>query len=94
MEQYTREDLFFSMCETVREPELSCTKVKVMTTEGTQNMIEKKKCLMRRIRRAMDEQNPELHMEQQCIIHQQSLCGKTNKSEHVMKVVVSVVNFI
>jgi hypothetical protein len=42
----------------------------------------------------MDEQNPEFYMELYCIIHQQSLCGKTLKFEHVMKVVVSVLNFI
>jgi len=42
----------------------------------------------------MAKQDPEFCMKLYCIIHQQSLCGKTLKFEHVMKVMVSVVNFI
>jgi hypothetical protein len=42
----------------------------------------------------MDKQNREFYMEVNRIIHEQSLCGKTMKFEDVMKVVVSVVNFI
>jgi hypothetical protein len=47
-----------------------------------------------RIRWKMDKQNPKFYMELLCIIHQQSLCGKTLKSEHVMKVVVSIMKLI
>jgi hypothetical protein len=42
----------------------------------------------------MDTQNREFYKELQCITHHQSLCGKTLKFEHVMKDVLSVVNFI
>jgi hypothetical protein len=47
----------------------------------------KKTGLMSRIiRREVDEQNPELKTEFHYIIHQQSLCGKTQKYKQVMKV--------
>jgi hypothetical protein len=65
-----------------------------MTTDRAPSMIGNKTGLMSRIRQEVDKQNPEFYMELQCIIHQQSFCGKTLKSKHVMKVVVSVVNFI
>jgi hypothetical protein len=42
----------------------------------------------------MSRQNPKFYMELYCIIHQQSLCEKTLKSELIMEVVVLVVNFI
>jgi hypothetical protein len=73
----------------MKELELPWTKLNWVTTDRAPSMIEKKTYLMGRIRREMDKQNPEFDMELHCIIHQESLCGKTLKSEHVMKVVVS-----
>jgi hypothetical protein len=40
-------------------------------------MIVKKTSLKDRIRNEMDKQNPQFYMKLHCIIHQQSLCGKT-----------------
>jgi hypothetical protein len=65
-----------------------------VTIDGAPSMNGKKMALMNRIRQEMDEQNTKLYMELHCIIHQQSLCGKTLKFKHIMKGVVSVVNFI
>jgi hypothetical protein len=49
---------------------------------------------MGRIRREMDKYNTEIYMEHHCTIDQESLCGKTSKYEHVMRAMVSAVNFI
>jgi hypothetical protein len=87
-------DMFFSVCETVKEHWLPWTKLKAATTDGAPSKIGKKTDLVGRIREEMDNQNPELKMELHCIIHQRSLCGKILKFEHVLKVVVSVVNFV
>jgi hypothetical protein len=54
-------------------------------------MTGKKTGLMGRIRQEVDKYNPEFYMELLCIIDQQLLCVKF---EYVMKVMVSVVNFI
>jgi hypothetical protein len=77
----------------MKDLELPWTKLKEVTTDGAPNMIGKKTGLMGRIRQEMDKQNPEFYIEFHCVIHQQSLCGKTLKFEHVMKVMVSAVNF-
>jgi hypothetical protein len=63
-----------------------------VTTHRAPGMIGKKTSLMGRIRQDMDKQNPKFYMELHCII--QSLCRKILKSEHVMQVMASVVNFI
>jgi hypothetical protein len=49
---------------------------------------------MGEIRRKMDKENLEFHIELYCIIQQYSICGKNVKFEHVVKVLVSDVNFI
>jgi hypothetical protein len=78
----------------MKELHLSWTKVKGVTTDGAPSMTGMKTGPLGRIRREMDKQNTEFYMELHCIIHQQSLGGKTLKSEHIMNVVVSDVNFI
>jgi hypothetical protein len=59
---------------------------------GTPSMTGKKTGLMSRIREKLDKQDPEYYMEFDCFIHQHSLCGRTLKSEYVMKVEISIVN--
>jgi hypothetical protein len=78
----------------MKELELPWIMLKGMTTDGAPSMIGKKRCLMGKIRREMDKQNPKFYIKIHCIIHQQSLCGKTLMFEHIIKVVVSVVNII
>jgi hypothetical protein len=86
-------DLFLSVCKTIKELELPLTELNEVTTDRAPSMTGRKRGLMSRIRREMDKQNPEYYMELHCIIHQHSLCGRIMKSEHVMNVAVSVVNF-
>jgi hypothetical protein len=74
--------------------ELPLTKLKGVTTDGAPSMTGKKVHLTDGIRREMGKRNPECYMEIQCIFHQESLGGKTVKSEHIMKVVISVPNFV
>jgi hypothetical protein len=87
-------DLFLNVCETMKELKLPWTRLKGVTTDGAPCMIGKKTCLMGGIRQEMDKENPKLCMELHCIIHQQSLCRKTLKFEHVLKVMASVANFV
>jgi hypothetical protein len=47
-----------------------------------------------RIKREMDKQNPEFYMELYCVIHLQSICGKTLTREDALKDGSSVENFI
>jgi hypothetical protein len=72
----------------MKEFELPWTEIKGATTKG------KNRGLMARIWREMDKQNPEMYVQLHCISHQHSLCGKNLKSEHIIEVQLSVVNFI
>jgi hypothetical protein len=58
----TGEDMFLSMCETMKELELPWTKLKRVTTDKAPSMIGKKTGLKDRIRQETDKQNPELHL--------------------------------
>jgi len=49
---------------------------------------------MGRITPEMDLQTSKFYTELICIIHQQSLCRRTLKFEHVVNVVAYIVNFI
>jgi hypothetical protein len=49
--------------------------------------------LMGAIRQEMDKQNPKFYIQLKCTIHQQSLHGDTLKSDHVIRDVMSDVNF-
>jgi len=89
----TGEGFFLSMCEPMKELELPATKLKRVKTDGASSMTGNETGLMGRIRREMGKQNPEFYMQLHCIVHQQSLCGKTLNYEHVTKVLVSAVNF-
>jgi len=90
----TAEDSFLSVCETMMELDLPQTKLKEMITDGVPSTPGKKLGLMGRIMPYMDKQSHEFYIELPCIIDQKPLCGKNVKSEHVLQVVVSVVNFI
>jgi hypothetical protein len=64
------------VCETVKELEMPCTELKAVTTEEALSMRGKKTGLICRVRREIDNQNPEFYMEPLGNIHQQSLFGK------------------
>jgi hypothetical protein len=62
--------------------------------KGAPSMIGKKAGFMGRVGLEMDKQIVMFYMELHCVIHQQSPCGKTLKFDHVMKDMVSVMNFV
>lgn len=64
-------------------------------TDGVPAMCGKTSGLVGRVWEKMPEENcaGELTVDH-CIIHQESLCGKALKMEHVMTTVTQVVNFI
>jgi hypothetical protein len=69
----------------MKELKLPWTKLKRVTTHGAPSMYGKKTGLMNSIRRKKDKQNLKFYVELHCIIHQQLLCGKSLKFEHVMQ---------
>ena len=90
----TGEDIFASVCETITQLNLNWSQLKGVTTDGAKNMTGANTELIGRINKEMEKVNAERPMELHCIIHQQSLCEKILNLHHVMKVVVSTVNFV
>ncbi|KAM3870127.1 general transcription factor II-I repeat domain-containing protein 2-like [Diretmus argenteus] len=91
----TGKELFEEVCKCVTEIKLPWDKLVGLTTDGAPAMSGKKNGLVGRIREKLQEENcaGELSV-YHCIIHQESLCGKALKMEHVMTTVTQVVNFI
>ena len=54
----------------------------------------KKNGLVALVQRKLEEENADPAVVLHCIIHQQALCGKCLKYEHVMSVVLKCVNYI
>ncbi|XP_028663975.1 general transcription factor II-I repeat domain-containing protein 2-like [Erpetoichthys calabaricus] len=91
----TGTDIFEEVCKCVTEINLPWDKLVGLTTDGAPAMSGKKNGLVGRMREKMQEENcaGELSV-YHCIIHQESLCAKALKMEHVMTTVTQVVNFI
>ncbi|XP_061765856.1 general transcription factor II-I repeat domain-containing protein 2-like [Nerophis ophidion] len=91
----TGKEIFEEVCKCVTEINLPCDKLLGLTTDGAPAMSGKKNGLVGRICEKMREENcaGELCV-YHCIIHQESLCAKALKMEHVMTTVTKVVNFI
>ena len=65
-----------------------------LTTDGPPAMCSQKSELVGRIREKMRENHAGELTVYHCIIHQESLCGKALKIEHVMSTIARVVNLI
>lgn len=91
----TGKEIFEEVCICVTEIKLPWDKLVGLTTDGAPAMSGKKNGLVGRILEKLQEENcaGELSV-YHCIIHQESLCGKALKMEHVMTTVTQVVNFI
>ncbi|KAI6648708.1 General transcription factor II-I repeat domain-containing protein 2 [Oopsacas minuta] len=76
-----------------RLPCLSWNLLSAIGTDGAPNMIGKE---IGAVKLLLDEVVPPQHrcLSLHCIIHQESLCGKSLKYQNVMDVVVKVINFI
>ena len=91
----TGKDLFDEVCKCVNEMGLPWDKLVGLTTDGVPAMCSQKNGLVGRIREKMLEVNGAGELTAyHCIIHQESLCGKALKMDHVMRTVTQAVNFI
>ena len=87
------EDLFASLCSAIDNMKLPWNKVSGIVTDGAPAMCGDQRGLATRICTKVSEQGGsavKLH----CIIHQQVLCAKCLKFDHVMNPVVKAINFI
>lgn len=91
----TGEDFFMAVEECLLKVNLTWDKVVSITTDGCPSLTGKNVGLLKRISDKVKQLQPRqeilfLH----CIIHQETLCKKVLKLNHVIKVVTKVVNFI
>nr|XP_046210501.1 general transcription factor II-I repeat domain-containing protein 2-like [Oncorhynchus gorbuscha] len=91
----TGKEIFEEVSKCVTEIKLLWDKLVGLTTDGAPAMCGKKSGLVGMVREKMREENcaGELTV-YHCIIHQEALCAKSLKMEHVMTTVTQVVNFI
>ncbi|KAK0133129.1 General transcription factor II-I repeat domain-containing protein 2 [Merluccius polli] len=91
----TGKEIFEEVSKCVTEMKLTWDKLVGLTTDGAPAMCGQKSGLVGRVRKKMWEENcaGELTV-YHCIIHQEALCGKALKMEHVMTTVTRVVKFI
>ncbi|KAK7906743.1 hypothetical protein WMY93_015355 [Mugilogobius chulae] len=91
----TGHDLYEEVSRCVNEMELPWEKLVGLTTDGAPAMCGHRSGLVARIREKLQEENVTGELTAyHCIIHQESLCGKALKMEHVMSTITRAVNFI
>ncbi|XP_025080977.1 general transcription factor II-I repeat domain-containing protein 2A-like [Pomacea canaliculata] len=90
----TGEDLFKEVSAVIEGLALPWEKLVGVTTDGARSMVGCHSGLASRVIRKVVESNGTEPLRLHCIIHQQNLCGKVLNVDHVMKSVVSTVNFI
>ncbi|XP_072900750.1 general transcription factor II-I repeat domain-containing protein 2-like [Hemitrygon akajei] len=91
----TGKDLFEEVSRCVNIMRLPWDKLVGLTTDGAPAMCGQKSGLVGRIREKMREENGAGELTAyHCIIHQESLCGKALKMEHIMSTITRAVNFI
>ena len=91
----TGQDLYEEVSRCVNEMGLPWEKLVGLTTDGAPAMCGHRSGLVARMRERMREENVTGELTAyHCIIHQESLCGKALKKEHVMSTITRAVNFI
>ncbi|KAK7919095.1 hypothetical protein WMY93_010379 [Mugilogobius chulae] len=90
----TAKDLFEELSGSLERAGLPWNKLTGITTDGAPSMAGKKNGLVALVQRKLEEENARPALALHCIIHQQSLCSKCLKYDHVMSVVVKCVNYI
>lgn len=91
----TGHDLYEEVSRCVNEMELPWQKLVGLTTDGAPAMCGHRSGLVAKIREKMQQENVTGELTAyHCIIHQESLCGKALKMEHVMSTITRAVNFI
>ncbi|KAK7134480.1 hypothetical protein R3I93_017791 [Phoxinus phoxinus] len=88
-------DLYDSLTGVIERLKLPWCKLVNVTTDGSPNLTGKNVGLLKRIQDKVKEENPELDIIfLHCIIHQEVLCKSVLQLDHVVKVVVKLINFI
>uniref|UniRef100_A0A3B4FQX6 DUF4371 domain-containing protein n=1 Tax=Pundamilia nyererei TaxID=303518 RepID=A0A3B4FQX6_9CICH len=81
----TGKDIFLNVCQSVADMKLPWDKLVGLTTDGAQVLCGEKSGLVGRMRVKMQEENCTDELTAyHCITHQERLCGKVLKMEHVM----------
>lgn len=87
-------DLLMAVTESLNRFSLSLKNLSGITTDGAPAMIGKHEGLVKLIENEAHKLGNISLLKFHCIIHQENLCAKSLKMEHVMNVVVKTVNFI
>ena len=96
MHETTRgEDLFQKLLQALNKFNLPLDKLCGVATDGTPTMVGKHKGVVSLLKKEMDSR--EIRHDRlvffHCIVHQQSLCAKSVKFNHVVSVVTDCINF-
>ncbi|XP_016327429.1 LOW QUALITY PROTEIN: general transcription factor II-I repeat domain-containing protein 2-like [Sinocyclocheilus anshuiensis] len=90
----TAKDIFQQLCDAIERAGLPWNRLVGITTDGAPSMTGKKNGLVALVQRKLEEENADPAVVLHCIIHQQALCSKCLKYEHVMSVVLKCINYI
>lgn len=91
-DQTRRTNAFISVCDAVDNMKLSWSKVSEIITDGAPAMDGEQSGLTLTCNKVNEEGGNTI--KPHCIIHQQALCAKHLKCDHVMKPVVKTINSI
>ncbi len=82
----TAKDIFHELCDVTERAGLPWSRLVGITTDGAPS----KNGLVVLVQRKLEEENADPAVVLHCYIHQQALCSKCLKYEHVMSVVLSI----
>lgn len=91
----TANDVFVSLVGALDALEVDWGRAVSVATDGAPSMVGRKAGVVVKLREKVREANPDqVFWNFHCILHQEALCCKSLKMEHVMNVVIATVNFI
>lgn len=91
----TANDVFASLVGALDRLEVDWSRLVSVATDGAPSMVGKKAGVVVKLREKIQAVNPEqVFWNFHCILHQEALCSKCLKMDHVMRVVIQTVNFI
>ena len=91
----TANDVFVSLVGALDNLEVDWSRAVSVATDGAPSMVGRKAGVVVKLREKVREANPDqVFWNFHCILHQEALCCKSLKMEHVMSVVIATVNFI